>query len=310
MSFFEQEEYSAADIQRLIDSQAEESVHLEFKDGRSLEKSDKKTTEIAKDVSAFANSDGGIIVYGLTEKEHKASSLSYVDGDEYTKEWLEQIINSKINRRIEGIRIYPVRFEGDTKKTVYLVKIPRSTSAPHMSHDKKYYRRFNFVAVPMEEFEVRDLFYRVNKSALVIDQIFIHRDEHHDDEDSIGIELFTSIGNDSTVTETVYKVNYYLTASDGLLTDTIYWNPHKDTINYSHWENGMKVSAMGTMPIFPGEQMDFGRFTIKVNRSDLVSFIDNTTIRVLLLFTGGSSEATFSLKGYYDRLNLNHSKEH
>lgn len=176
-----------------------------------------------------------------------------------------------------------------------------------MSHDKKYYRRFNFVAVPMEEFEVRDLFYRVNKSSLVIDQIYIHRNDDHDDEDSIGIELSTSIGNDSTVTETVYKVNYYLTAPDGLLTDTIYWNPHKDTINYSHWENGMKVSAMGTMPIFPKEQMDFGRFTIKVNRSDLASFMDRTTIRVLLLFTGGSSEATFSLKGYYDRLNLDDS---
>ena len=41
-----------------------------------MSKDDKKKAEIAKDVSAFANSDGGIILYGIEEQEHKAHALS------------------------------------------------------------------------------------------------------------------------------------------------------------------------------------------------------------------------------------------
>lgn len=62
MDFFEKEDYNIDDIIALIDNEAEESVHLDFKAAGALSKDDKKKAEIAKDVSAFANSDGGIIV--------------------------------------------------------------------------------------------------------------------------------------------------------------------------------------------------------------------------------------------------------
>ena len=81
-------------------------------------KDDKKKNEIAKDVSAFANSDGGIIIYGISEIGHKADSYSFVDGDIFTKEWLEQIINSNIQKRINNIRIIPLRQDGNIKRTV------------------------------------------------------------------------------------------------------------------------------------------------------------------------------------------------
>lgn len=93
MDFFEKTEYSIDDLTALIDNEAEESAHLEFKEARALSKDDKKKIEIAKDVSAFANSDGGIIVYGIEEQEYKAHALSYIDGNTYTKEWLEQVIH-------------------------------------------------------------------------------------------------------------------------------------------------------------------------------------------------------------------------
>ena len=168
MNFLEKEEYNIDDITALIKNEAEESVHLDFKAAGALSKDDKKKVEIAKDVSAFANSDGGIIIYGIEEQNHKAAKLSYIDGNKYTKEWLEQVIQDNVQRRIEGLKIFPIREKGDIANSIYVVKIPRSSNTPHMSADKCYYKRNNFRSVKMEEYEVRDLFYRESTPNLKI----------------------------------------------------------------------------------------------------------------------------------------------
>ena len=294
-------EYTPADIQSLIDNNVEESLYLDFKESRALDKSDKKKEEISKDVSAFANSDGGIIVYGISESNHCAGSLSFIDGETYTKEWLEQIINSRISERIDGIQIIPIRFEGDLKKSVYVVKIPRSTRAPHMCCDHRYYRRIGTTSTQMEEYEVRDLFYRVNKAVLVIENIYLHA---HDlqNEDNCELEIYSSIANDGTVPETVYKLNYYITAPGGLKMDRISWNPQKDTNNYTIWQDGLKISSLGTMPLFPGERIDFGRFSIELTNTQAKEFIKNTSVRLVLFFQGGSVEKKFELSQFYEQL--------
>lgn len=166
IDFFTKEVYTEEDILNLIEFRAEESINLEFKSTGSLARQDDKTLEIGKDVSAFANSDGGIIIYGLKEKNHVAESLSYIDGNLITKEWLESIINGKINRSITGIYIHPIRFEGRIEKSVYVVKIPASPLAPHMNYDRKYYKRNNFNAEPMQEYEIRNLYGRSNLTEL------------------------------------------------------------------------------------------------------------------------------------------------
>lgn len=116
--FFDKEEFNESDIDALITNGMEESTHLDFKASGALGKQINKKREIAKDVSAFANSDGGVIIYGISEKDHVATSISPVDGEEFTKEWLEQVISSNIEKRIPDIRIYPVRIKGDISQTI------------------------------------------------------------------------------------------------------------------------------------------------------------------------------------------------
>lgn len=72
-----------------------------------------------------------------------------------SKEWLEQVINSRIQRRIDGIRINQIELA--TGKVIYAVCIPQSSRAPHQAADKKFYKRFNFESIPMEEYEIRDV---------------------------------------------------------------------------------------------------------------------------------------------------------
>lgn len=68
MDLFSLKEFTIETIKSLIENEVEENVHLDYKDGKALQTNDKGKNEITKDVSSFANSDGGIIVYGLTEK--------------------------------------------------------------------------------------------------------------------------------------------------------------------------------------------------------------------------------------------------
>ena len=108
MDFFELEEYIKKDIDDLIQNEVEESIYLDYKDGRALDSD--KIAEITKDVSAFANADGGIIVYGVSENKasHKPEDYAPVTNPKITKEWLEQKI-SLIRRKIDGVLIFPIR---------------------------------------------------------------------------------------------------------------------------------------------------------------------------------------------------------
>jgi predicted HTH transcriptional regulator len=176
--FFEKEEYTERDILSLIEGKVEELISLEFKSGDSLGFEPGKKKELSKDVSSFANSAGGLIIYGINENNHVAESISFIDGNTITKEWVEQVIHSNIQRKIDGILIIPVRFENDVSKTVYVIKIPVSNQAPHMASDNRYYKRYNFQSVPMEEYEVRNLYNRLQKTDLSIVGINLERQSY------------------------------------------------------------------------------------------------------------------------------------
>lgn len=150
-------------LQNLIESEVEESLTLEYKSAEALAKSDYHKTEITKDVSAMANSAGGTLIYGIreggdAEHRHLPEKITPVDRTEFPREWLEQVINS-IRPRIEGIVIQSVTLDSDEKEVAYVVEIPQSHTA-HQAKNHRYYKRFNFQAVPMEDYEIRDVLFR------------------------------------------------------------------------------------------------------------------------------------------------------
>jgi hypothetical protein len=155
--------WDQAELQRHIDDGVEENLNLDYKAGDALGTSDGKKKEITKDVSAMANSAGGVIIYGIKEhdeedKKHLPEKFTPIDRTQFSREWLEQIINS-IQPRITGIKIHPVNLNTDPNHVAYVVEIPQSTTA-HQARDWRYYRRFNFESVPMNDYEVRDVMHR------------------------------------------------------------------------------------------------------------------------------------------------------
>lgn len=282
------ESYDIEIIESFITNEIEESLHIEYKSSGALSKADSVKKEISKDVSAFANSDGGIIIYGMSEKEHKASELSFINGNIFTKEWLEQVISTTINRNIPNLRIFPIRKDGDIEKTIYVVQIPMSIETPHLSRDKRYYRRYNFESVPMEEYEIRQLYGRTIKSKLILNGYSISVVNNNDPE----ITEFlceTGVINKGEKFEKDYKVNVYFENINEFV--KINWNVQGPGRNYDHTKldggKTIKITNTTLPPIYPKESVNAIRFNFEISNFTFEETIKNLKIRFHLFYPNG-----------------------
>ena len=156
-------EYS--DIEALTSSGERESVSLDYK--REIVGSDGDKAELAKDISAMANSQGGYLVIGVDETEgrpvHPPCGTNVMLGRQKTEEWIEQTINANIAQRVNTeIKSVPTP---EKDKCIVVIHIPVSKRMPHMvifRQDNRYYRRIfkrhQFQSLPAEEYEIREMF--------------------------------------------------------------------------------------------------------------------------------------------------------
>lgn len=144
-----------SDLKKFIDDRVQEGLHLDYKS--SLAISDKKRKDIAKDVSAFANSDGGLIIYGIVEEGHLPVSIDGgINHKQYSREWLEQVLVSNISPIIDGVEINQIPLSDG--KSAYSVYVPKSSRGPHQERqERRYYKRYNFKSSPMEDYEITDI---------------------------------------------------------------------------------------------------------------------------------------------------------
>ena len=286
--------YTKAHLDYLLLSQAEESIHMEFKSGSALARTDNKKKEIGKDVSSMANSDGGIIIYGLSEKEHKAAGFAYVDGNRYPKEWLEQVINSKIKRRIPELKIDVIRVQNKITQSVYVVRIPRSPEAPHMASDGRYYKRYNFESVQMEEYEVRDLFSRSLDTQLKLLPVEFRGEIIENGPAGIGcyrLHLILDVQNVSRSIETTYKTILRLPA---------------EVYEYSRQEQGLEryfrktkkdvalLNIPASTPLFPQEVNTLANFYLDVRKEHLQGLSKNP-FKIRFYYSNGIYELEYYL---------------
>src|SRR2546426_1154921 len=83
-------EWNEEDLNALVTNHIGEDVGLEYKACASLEKTEDRKDEVSRDVSSFANSAGGTIVYGMLEDggTHLPSGIDGgYDPSEISKDW-------------------------------------------------------------------------------------------------------------------------------------------------------------------------------------------------------------------------------
>lgn len=144
-----------ADIERLRTAQICESEILDYKQNLI------EDNELLKQVSAFANTQGGFIVFGVTEtgKGGYPKEILGIEKSKVNKERMEQIILGNIHPRL-NVKISSIDHP-DPQKAIIVVEIPNSYLKPHMqARHNRFYKRYQFEALPMTEIEVSDSYNR------------------------------------------------------------------------------------------------------------------------------------------------------
>lgn len=154
-------------IDRFITEEKPESRFLDYKQ-KLPGNSDKDKKDFLADVSSFANSSGGELIYGIEEKRDdnnnttgipdSATGLKDANPDQ-EKQRLENMIISGIQPRIPGFRIEEV--PGFPDGPVIVLSIPRSWAAPHMISYQdwnRFYARTSSRNYPLDVGQIRAAF--------------------------------------------------------------------------------------------------------------------------------------------------------
>lgn len=158
------------DLQSLIDTKYFERKTIDYKVVLPTNK-DKDKREFLADVSSFANSSGGDIVYGMSEKGGTPQKMKGVDIEDIDKEVqrLDNMLRDGIEPRITGYTIKPIPLE-DAKYMV-IVNVRKSWNNPHRVTFNKDYRFFARNSTGKYPLDVSDLRVAFTLSETIADKV-------------------------------------------------------------------------------------------------------------------------------------------
>jgi len=281
--------HTEADIMQYISEAAEESLYLEFKNGMAFKVKDEDCkNEIAKDISAFANADGGVLIYGIAEKKFRATSIAPFDGNIFTKEWLEDILGSRIHRPIPNLIIDPIRIGGDIAKSVFVVRIPRSIYAPHQTYLLEYWKRQNFRNRKMAEYEIREAYTRPNVTKLKLLDATVSANAgmlSGGKPIDFRARVNVAIENIGSTIEEMYKLEVRLPnqlhVTSVTPSDQFFHAPYRKEGDYHIYSFPSKSA------LFQGEKMPMAVVEIVINKRN-IHIIDSPPLMCKLYFSSGT----------------------
>ena len=140
MPFVDTKEINLQYLQALIDNKVFENKELEYKDysfaGGKM--TDKNKEKFMKEIAAFANTNGGIIVVGMQEDENRlpvkltGAGFSLNEFDNWLSSF-RQLVLSRIRPHLHGVECIPVQISDDNIAIV--VSVPKSYARPHSFWD-------------------------------------------------------------------------------------------------------------------------------------------------------------------------------
>lgn len=159
-----------ADIERLISDRVQEGPHLDFKRNLPPTWDSGAKHELLADVTAFANSGGGEIIYGVDENESAEASAIFpqvlASIDQEVRKMQDILLNSA-EPRVPGVQVHSVAVTvGDKAGYVVVVRVTQSWAAPHrVKTNQHVYVREGLRKRPLDVPELRAAFLRAETQA-------------------------------------------------------------------------------------------------------------------------------------------------
>lgn len=126
------ESITEQDIQALIDTQIAEQKTLEYK--RILPgEAEKDKKEFYADVSSFANTAGGNLLYGIEEQAGIPIKITGIQLDDVdaSKLRLENMLRTGIDPRLPRVDVHPVAVTSKPDHYVFILRVQKSWRSPH-----------------------------------------------------------------------------------------------------------------------------------------------------------------------------------
>jgi Schlafen, AlbA_2 len=152
------EAWSAVDLDDLVAAKIPEGMRVEYKGGLKIDTKSQRA-EAAKDVSGFANAQGGWLFYGIAEDDSEEPLPTAVAPltAEGLQTRLENILDSSLEPRVD-FHAAPVKVDGGI---VLVIRVEARTGNPIMVQgygEYRYYRRSGTRTRQMTASEVTDAY--------------------------------------------------------------------------------------------------------------------------------------------------------
>jgi len=162
--------WEVPDIEKLAGT--EEGVYLEFKKPSEFVQRDLAIRELIETISAFLNSDGGVMLIGVQTERHKrdkktellkpleawssAQTFEHL-GISLTASQIRDVIYGNIAPKPTSVEVKDLDVHvGEVETTVFVVTVAPSPLGAHQSvKTQRYYRRTADGDEPMLDFEIR-----------------------------------------------------------------------------------------------------------------------------------------------------------
>lgn len=166
-------------------------------------------SELGKQVSAFANSGGGNLIFGVSNSGSIEQCPTHV-GKQTMKDYLATMVEQSVESPIRSFNVYSIPFTDDHRQSVFAIVIEDSQAAPHQAKVlRNYFYRIDGHSKPAPHFHVELLRNRITKAVLEItdvDYVFKGTSSTHHQE-KLSVDLIVEVENQSFQAATSFGVH-------------------------------------------------------------------------------------------------------
>ena len=164
--------WTEADVNALIGQS--ESIRLEFKSGGMFAELDKPkwADDLSKQVSAFANTEGGELILGVREEKKGNTRVAIeIDGVPTTlsRERLQQLIEGNLSPDLPSIHFHVVKLSAHADRVVFVIQVPPGNTA-YQANDGRYYGRSEFEVKHLRD---RDIRLRMSRGRIAQAKVYV-----------------------------------------------------------------------------------------------------------------------------------------
>ncbi len=150
---------------------------------------------ISKQVSAFANADGGKIFLGIQDDGTPDEGIPIDFKRGGTRSWLEDVVQDSVSPRLMSFNVFEVQpsLAGSPiapGHAVYVIEIYESPTPPYQAKDQRYYLRIAGKSRPMRHVHIEDVFRRARFPKMELARFAPYGDPEIDAKDARGARVF------------------------------------------------------------------------------------------------------------------------